>query len=225
MALISDLKQTTGSLIVGGKLSTTGGVVQRVVALTDAATVTPNVDNTDIGILTSLSQTTTFANPTGTPIDGQLLLLRITSSTSRAISFGANYALSSTLAYPTVTTGGGVEDTIAFRYSVNAVKYMFIGTTIGATPTALRTALATVDFTTASTGRFFSVSVASAVSGDRIVATPSLVMPSGVTEDELECDPVIAYGSCTTSGTVRLFVGSVNGGLIIGQRNINLLLG
>jgi hypothetical protein len=196
-----------------------------VVTLTDAATVTPNADTTDLGILTSLSQTTVFANPTGTPTNGQLLQIRITSSTSRAISFGTAYQAASSLSLPTATTGGGAEDYIAFRYNSTDSEWDLIGTTIGALPTGLKTAVATVNFTTASKGQFFSVSVAGALAGDRVVATPSLIMPSGVDEDELECDPIYAYGSCTTNGTVRLFVGSVLGGLIGGQRNINLLLG
>jgi hypothetical protein len=117
MGLIPDLKGTTSNFSVGGKLSTTGGIKSRVVTLTDAATVTPNADTTDLGVLTSLSQTTTFANPTGTPTNGQLLQIRITSSTSRAIAFGSAYQTAGNLALPTVTTGGGVEDYLTFSYN------------------------------------------------------------------------------------------------------------
>ena len=135
MALISDLKGVTGDFAVGGKLNTTGGVIPRVVSLTDAATVTPNTDTTDIGILTSLSQTTTFANPSGTPTNGQLLQIRITSSTSRAISFGTAYQAASSLSLPTATTGSSAEDYIGFRYNSLDSKWDLIGTTIGAYPT------------------------------------------------------------------------------------------
>lgn len=109
----------------------------RVVTLTDAATVTPNADTTDLGILTSLSQPSTFANPTGTPTNGQLLQIRITSSASRAIAFGTAYQTASSLALPTATTGGGAEDYIAFRWNSTDSKWDLIGTTIGAYPTAI----------------------------------------------------------------------------------------
>jgi hypothetical protein len=108
-----------------------GSSALRIVTLTDASTVTPNADTTDIGILTSLSQTTSFANPSGTPTNGQLLQIRITSSTSRSISFGTAYTTASSLSLATATTGGGVEDYIGFRYSSNASKWVLIGTTIG----------------------------------------------------------------------------------------------
>ncbi len=131
MAVYSDLAGTTGDFSIGGKLSTTGGVLLRVVTLTDAATVTLNADTTDIGVLTSLSQTTTFANPTGTPTNGQLLQIRITSSTSRSISFGTAYQAASSLTLPTATTGSNAEDYIGFRYNSTDSKWDLIATTIG----------------------------------------------------------------------------------------------
>lgn len=107
----------------------------RVVTLTDAATVTPNADTTDLGVLTSLSQSTTFANPTGTPTNGQLLQLRITSSASQAIAFGTAYQSASSLSLPTATTGSNAEDYLAFRWNSTDSKWDLIGTTIGASGT------------------------------------------------------------------------------------------
>jgi len=113
----------------------------RVVTLTDAATVTPNADTTDLGILTSLSQTTTFQNPTGTPTNGQLLQIRITSASSQAIAFDTDYQAASGLALPTATTGGGAEDYIALRWNATDDKWDMIGTTIGDTTTITATSL------------------------------------------------------------------------------------
>ena len=226
MPYLSDLAGVTNSFSVSGQISTIGGVLSRVVALVDAATVTLNSAITDIGVLTSLSQAVTFLNPIGTPVDGQLLQIRISSTVSRAISFGTAYQGASSLGLPSATTGGGAEDYIAFRYNSLDSKYDLIGTTIGAAPiVALKTAIALVNFTTPSRGQFFTIAVPSAISGNRIVCSPSLVMPSGVAEDEIECDPIDAYGSCTVNGSVRLFVYSVLGGILGGQRNINLLIG
>lgn len=132
MPTYSDLRGVTDDFSISGQLSTTGGIVPRVVSITDASTVTPNANTTDIGILTSLSQSTNFANPTGTPLDGQILKLRITSAASQFITFGTAYGTESSLSLPLATTGGGAEDTIAFQYSANESKWMLIATTIGA---------------------------------------------------------------------------------------------
>ena len=133
MPTLSDLSGVTNSFSVSGQISTTGGVLLRAVTLTDAATVTPNSATTDIGLLTSLSQATTFANPTGTPTDGQLLQIRVTSTVSRTISFGTAYQGASSLGLPVNTTGGSKEDYIAFRYNSIDAKWDLIGTTIGST--------------------------------------------------------------------------------------------
>ena len=133
MPYSSDLAGVTGSFSVSGQISTTGGILSRVVALVDAATVTPNSNTTDIGVLLSLSQTTVFANPTGSPVDGQLLQIKVASIVSRAISFGTAYQAASSLGLPFATTGGSKEDYIAFRYNSVDIKYDLIGTTIGAT--------------------------------------------------------------------------------------------
>jgi len=104
----------------------------RAIALTDAAVVTPNSNTTDLGTLATLSQGVTFAAPTGTPSDGQLLQLRIISTTSRAISFGSDYQAASALILPSATTGGGATDYIAFRWNATSARWDFIATTIGA---------------------------------------------------------------------------------------------
>ena len=106
----------------------------KVVTITDSPTITPNSDTTDLGVILSLTQSTTFANPLGTPRDGQLLQLRITSTVSRTILFGTAYQSASSLLLPSNTTGGSKEDYIAFRYNLTDVKWDLIGTTIGATP-------------------------------------------------------------------------------------------
>ena len=82
-----------------------------------------------------------------------------------------------------------------------------------------------VDFTTASRGRFFDIALAGASVGQQVVAAPSLDMPAGIGEDELEMEPILAHGRVLSSGNIRLFVGSVLGGPVHGKRNINVTLG
>ena len=136
MPTYSDLAGVTSDFSVNGKL-TVDGIYLRVFELTSTSNLTAiNANKADIFKL-SLSENTTFENPTGNLIDGQLLQIRITSSTSRAIAFGTAYQTASSLALPTATTGGGAEDYIAFRWNSTDSKWDLIGTTIGAYPTAI----------------------------------------------------------------------------------------
>lgn len=89
----------------------------RVVTYIDAATVTLNADTTDLGVLLTLSQTTNFANPTGTPYHGQLLQLRIKSTNSRTITFGAKYRGISGRPLPGATSGNSLTDLYEFLYN------------------------------------------------------------------------------------------------------------
>lgn len=105
--------------------------VRKVVTLTDAATVTPNADTTSMGILSSLSQTTTFANPTGTPTDGQRLEIRVKSASSQAVSFGTQYRSGVDILLPTTTTGSAKTDRFLFEYDLADTKWDIVGRVTG----------------------------------------------------------------------------------------------
>lgn len=81
-------------------------ITARVQSVTGAATVTPDADADDMVKITAQDQALTLANPTGTPTEGQKLVIRIKDNfTARSISFGSQYrALGNTL--PTITTLG-----------------------------------------------------------------------------------------------------------------------
>jgi hypothetical protein len=100
-------------------------ITKRVVTLTDAATVTLNADTTDIGILTSVSQATNFANPSGTPTDGQDIQVRWKSAASQTITWGAQFR-GGTLALPSATTGSAKTDYLGFRWNAADSKWDFI---------------------------------------------------------------------------------------------------
>lgn len=106
-------------------------VVPRAVALTDEATVTPNIDTTDIGVLASLSQNTTIANPSGTPLAGQKFMLRIKSTTSRALVFGAQYRGSTNLPLPSATTGSSKWDYLGFIWNATDSKWDYLAKNFG----------------------------------------------------------------------------------------------
>jgi hypothetical protein len=76
----------------------------RVTSTASSGTPTPNVDNEDVYILTALAANATFGVPTGTPVQGSRLLIRIKDNgTSRTLTWNAIYrAIGVTL--PTATT-------------------------------------------------------------------------------------------------------------------------
>jgi hypothetical protein len=123
-----------------GKIDRT--FLNRISSLTDGATIAVNADTTDIGILASLSQTSTFQNPTGSPGNGQSLQLRVTSSTSRSISFDTAYQTTSALTFPTATTGGGKEDYLFFEYNTPDSKWDFVDSTIAQSSSGISAELA-----------------------------------------------------------------------------------
>ncbi len=66
--------------------------VMRVQTVTDAATITPNTDTNDAVDIAAIAQTFTIANPTGTPTNLKMLVIRILDNgTGRAITFGNQY--------------------------------------------------------------------------------------------------------------------------------------
>ena len=95
----------------------------RVVALTDAATITPNADTTDVGTVT-LGGNRTIANPTGTPAGGQQLILRIKQDATggRTISWDTQYRFSGGTA-PTLTTTASKTDYLGFAWNAADSKW------------------------------------------------------------------------------------------------------
>ena len=70
-----------------------------------------------------------------------------------------------------------------------------------------------------------NINVAGTLTSQLVVASPSLVMPSGVAQDELEMDMIAAAACVTSNGVVKIICSSVSGVKIAGSRNINLWIG
>jgi hypothetical protein len=82
-------------------------VTERVTTVSDSATPTPNSDTDDMYIITGLTQTATFGAPTGTPTQGQKIMVRVKDNgTARTLAWNAIYRASSDLSLPTVTVAG-----------------------------------------------------------------------------------------------------------------------
>ena len=101
------LAPTSGSLAVSGTISATGRITPRIVSTTSGATITPTGDTADQYEVTALAVTASVAAPSGTPADGQRLILRIKDNGTRqtlswTTTSGAYRAVVLTL--PTTTT-------------------------------------------------------------------------------------------------------------------------
>jgi hypothetical protein len=76
---------------IGFSLSS-AAIAKRVTSITSSSTPTPNADTTDLYKVTALAATATFGAPTGTPQDGQTMILRIKdNATARALNWNAIY--------------------------------------------------------------------------------------------------------------------------------------
>lgn len=86
--------------------------------LVDAATIAVDCTTTDLGLLNTLSQSSTFANPGGTALyDGQTLEFRITSASSQSLAWGSLYRGSGNVPLPSSTTGSNKSDYIGFKWN------------------------------------------------------------------------------------------------------------
>lgn len=136
-ALIDDADATAQRTTLGAvglsdtQTLTNKRVTKRVVTLTDAATVTVNSDTTDMGILTSLSQATLIDNPTGTPTDGQILEIRIKSTTTRALTYGSQFRGSTDLTLLAATTGSSKTDYMLFQWNAADSKFDYLSKNAG----------------------------------------------------------------------------------------------
>lgn len=101
-------------------------IIKREITITSSATPTPNSDITDIYTITALAEAATFGAPTGTPTQGQTLLIRIKdNATARALSFNAIYRAGTDIALPTTTV---LSKTIyiGFVYNSTSTKWDLI---------------------------------------------------------------------------------------------------
>ena len=96
----------TGASVASTALSNLGGrpLIPRVDTITSSGTPTPNVDTTDHYTVTALAVTATFGAPSGTPNDGQKLIIRIKDNgTARVLAWDAIYRAGTDVPLPTTT--------------------------------------------------------------------------------------------------------------------------
>lgn len=102
---------------------------QRVTTIASSATPTPAGDDTDLFTVTALAAAATFAAPTGTPTNGQKLMIRIKdNATARTLAWNAIYVSTSNGTLPT-TTVISKELYVGFIYDSTAAKWHCMGVT------------------------------------------------------------------------------------------------
>lgn len=89
---IDDLEGVGFATLTGVETLTNKRVTPRIGTVADAATITPTGDDSDQYNVTALAQAATIAAPSGTPTNGQKLILRIKDNgTARALTWNAIY--------------------------------------------------------------------------------------------------------------------------------------
>lgn len=102
-------------------------VTPRVNTITSSATPSPNGDTTDVFTVTALATGATFAAPSGSPQDGQRLILRIKdNSTSQTLAFNAIYRVVGTTLPSSTVIGktvyiGLIYNTAELKWDVVAI--------------------------------------------------------------------------------------------------------
>lgn len=117
----------------GGTGNALGVLNPRVTAVSSGGTITPDANTTDMVTQanTASAGTLTIAAPTGTPVNGQKLLIRITCTNAQTLSFNAIYRSSSDLGFPASTTGSTKTDYLGFVYNTSATKWDMLAKVFG----------------------------------------------------------------------------------------------
>jgi hypothetical protein len=90
---------------------------------------TPNVDTTDLGLIASPGANFTVANPTGTPVNGQQLQIRITSGASGKVpTWGAAYTYNGGYVLPITALPNSSVITFLFVYNAALATYVLAWT-------------------------------------------------------------------------------------------------
>ena len=96
-------------------------ITKRVTTIASSATPTPDADAADMYVITALAAAAEFGAPTGTPTQGQTLLIRVKDNgTGRALTYNAIYR---TLVTPATTTVAGKTLYLGFVYNSTDTKW------------------------------------------------------------------------------------------------------
>lgn len=119
--------------LAGAQTLTNKNIEKRVVVIADAASITINADTTDIATQanTQALGTLTINAPTGTPFNGQQIVLRLRSTNVQTFSWNAIFQGSDDMTLPTVSSGAGKYDYMGFQYNSTAAKWQMLAKNFG----------------------------------------------------------------------------------------------
>jgi len=108
-------------------------VAKRVVAVADATSITPDIDTSDTVTQanTQVAGTLTINAPTGTAVNGQGFVLRMSSTAVQTFAWNAIYQGSSDLPLPLTTSGASKTDYLGFIYNSTAAKWQVLAKNFG----------------------------------------------------------------------------------------------
>lgn len=97
----------------------------RAVTVAFAATVTPNADTTDVLNIGALTGNITIANPTGTPVDGQNLRLRLAQdgTGSRTLTWGNAFAFGTDVTAALIPSAASAKWEMLFTWDAADSKW------------------------------------------------------------------------------------------------------
>lgn len=121
---------STATAGVGTNLLTSN---KRVVSITDATSISINSGTTDIAyqVNTQAAGTLTINAPSGSPVDGQQLMIKIKSTFVQTFAWNAAFKGSTDLSLPTATSGSSLTDYIGFIYDASSTKWHSIAKNFG----------------------------------------------------------------------------------------------
>ena len=114
--------------LIGSETLTNKRVTVRVSTEASNATPTPASDSIDMHTITALAEAAAFAVPSGTPTEGQSLVIRIKdNATARALTWNAIYRAGDDIALPSTTV---ISKTmyLSFIFNNTDTKWDLVGT-------------------------------------------------------------------------------------------------
>lgn len=123
----------TLATLTGTETFTNKRVTPRVVAMADATSFTPTGDSADVNTHANTQGvgTLTVNAPSGTPTDGQRLVLRVKSTNVQTYSWNAIYRGSVDIPLPTASSGASKADYMSFIYNSADTKWDLVGLVAG----------------------------------------------------------------------------------------------
>lgn len=116
------MTQIAGNATVKGKRT-----IPRIRVQTSVATLSPDIDTYNYERVTALTTAINVANPIGTPTDGEGLLIEITGTAARAITWGTSFEANSQYSLPLPSTTVTTKTTfVTFVWNATRAKYLMV---------------------------------------------------------------------------------------------------